>query len=186
VPGASFEGQKQENLESIQTVLQADPSLFRLVADLYVENLPLANNIELRNRLRTIVPPEIIEAGKTGKPIPPKPPEIPPEIQLKMQELEQRKEAAQMQMQAKMREIDAKEHALQLEGIKTGQTMQVEMQRLETERLEAAAALQEQEMRYQAEMQRMSADMQMSHADNLVKLLTHQPKHLQQSRMTTV
>ncbi len=174
LPGASFEGQKQENLESIQTVLQADPSLFRLVADLYVENLPMMqNNIELRNRLRTIVPPEIIEAGKTGEPVKQAPQQPPPEVMLKMQELQFKQQDSQMKMQMKERELEAKEHALQLEGIRTGQDISVKMQEIEAQRLEAAAKLQEQELRYQAEMQRLEADMQISHADNIVRMLTH-------------
>src|ERR1700690_3459019 len=78
VPGPSWEGQKKESLESMQMILQANPELFNMIADLYVENLPLNNSTELRNRLRTIVPPEIIEAGKTGQPIPPKPPQPDP------------------------------------------------------------------------------------------------------------
>jgi len=182
LPGASFEGQKQENLESIQTVLQADPSLFRLVADLYVENLPLANNIELRNRLRTIVPPEVIQAGKTGEPIPPKSPEVPPEIQLKMQALQMKQQTDMLNIQLKMKDLEIKERELHLEGIRTGQDMQVELERIHMERLQAAAQLQEQELRYQAEMQRTNADMQISHADNLVRILTHQPRHQPQSQ----
>lgn len=176
LPGASFEGQKQENLQSIQTVLQADPSLFRLVADLYVDNLPMANNIEMRNRLRTVVPPEIIEAGKTGQPLPQKPQQMPPEVMFKMQEMQMKHQEMQMNMQLKMKEIELKERELQLKGIQTGQDITVEMQKLEAEKLEAAAKLQEQEMRYQAEMHRTQADMQMSHASNIVKLLTHHPK----------
>jgi hypothetical protein len=177
LPGASFEGQKQENLESIQTVLQADPTLFRMVADLYVENLPMmANNIELRNRLRTIVPPEIIEAGKTGEPLPPKQDQPPPEVMLKMQELQMKQKDNEAKTMLKMRELENKEHELQLQGIQTGQDISVKLQEIEAAKLEAAAKLQEQELRYQAEMQRMSADMQMSHADNIVRLLTHTQK----------
>jgi len=179
MPGPSFEGQKEENLESIQTVLQADPSLFRMVADLYVENLPLANNIELRNRLRTLVPPEIIQAGKTGEPIPPKPQEPPPELMLKMQELQFKQMQAQQMAQIKMKEIELKEQQLQIQAMKTGEDISIARQKLETEKMLAAAELQEQELRYEGEMQRLSADMQISHADNLIKLLTHQskPKH---------
>lgn len=177
LPGASFEGQKQENLQSIQTVLQADPSLFRLVADLYVDSLPMANNIEMRNRLRTIVPPEIIEAGKTGKPIPQKPQQPPPEIMLKMQELQMKQQQAQMDYQLKSQEIALKQKDLEIKAAKTGQDTSMAWQQLETERLEAAARLQEQELRYQAEMHRTNSDLQINHATNLVKLLTHQPKH---------
>lgn len=176
LPGASLEGQKKENLESIQTVLQADPSLFRLVADLFVDNLPMANNIEMCNRLRTIIPPEIIEAGKTGKPIPPKPQEPPPELMMKMKELELKEKIAMQDAQFKMQELQLKEHQLQLEGIRTGQDISVALEKIKAEKLEAAAQLKEQEMRYQAEAQRANSDMYMNHADNLVKLLTHQPR----------
>jgi hypothetical protein len=176
LPGASFEGQKKENLESIQTVLQADPQLFRLLADLYVDNLPMANNIEMRNRLRTIVPPEIIQAGKTGQPIPEKPQQPPPEVMFKMQELQLKQQEAMQNAQFKMRELELKERELQLKGIVTGQDISVAMQKVQGERLEAAAQLQEQEMRYKAELHRTNSDMYINHADNLVKLLTHQPK----------
>lgn len=176
LPGASFEGQKQENLESIQTVLQADPTLFRLVADLYVDNLPMANNIEMRNRLRTVVPPDIIEAGKTGKPVPQKPQQPPPEVMMKMQELQLKHMEIMQTGQLKMQELQIKQKDLELKAAKTGQDISMAWQTLETQRLEAASKLQEQELRYQAEMHRANADMQISHSDNLVKLLTHQPK----------
>lgn len=181
LPGASFEGQKQENLESIQTVLQADPSLFRMVADLYVDNLPMANNIEMRNRLRTVVPPEIIEAGKTGKPVQQKPQQPPPEVMLKMQELQLKQQAMQQDYQFKMMDMQLKQKDLELKSAQTGQDISMAWQTLETQRLEAASKLQEQELRYQAEMGRISADMQISHSDNLVKLLTHHPKQTKEA-----
>jgi hypothetical protein len=176
LPGASFEGQKQENLQSIQAVLQADPQLFRLVADLFVDNLPMANNIEMRNRLRTIVPPEIIEAGKTGQPIPQKPQQPPPELMMKMQELQLKHQDIMQAGQLKLKELEIKEKELQLKGIQTGQDINVAMQNIEAQKLEAAANIKEQELRYQAELHRTNSDMYMSHADNLVKLLTHHPK----------
>lgn len=174
LPGPSFEGQKQENLESIQTVLQANPELFSLIADLYVENLPMANNIEMRNRLKTIVPPDIIQAGKTGQPIQQKPQQPPPEVMIKMQALQLQEQKQQFDMQAQMQELKLKEQALILEGQQTGHDNSVAIQKLETERLEAAAKLKDQELRFQAEMAKISGDLQTSHADNLVKILTHQ------------
>ncbi len=176
VPGASYEGQKQEVLTSIQTVLQADPQLFRLVADLYAENLPLPNTIELRNRLRTIVPPEIIEAGKTGEPIPPKKPQPSPEEMAMQQEMQLKHMEIMQNGQLKMKEIELKQKDLQLKAAQTEQDISMAWKKLETERLEAAAGLQEQELRYQAEAQRTGADLQIAHADNLVRILTHQPK----------
>lgn len=161
-PGPSFEGQKQEALDSMQLILQANPQLFNLIADLYVENLPLANNIQLRNRLRTIVPPEIIEAGKTGQPVPPKPQPPDPMVQIKMQEL-----------QLKDQKLKLDQEKLQMDAHAKGQDIQMEWQRIEMERQKSAAELQEMELRYLAETNRTEADTSIAHANNLVSLLTH-------------
>jgi len=160
-PGPSWEGQKQEALNSMQLILQASPDLFNLIADLYVENLPLANSLELRNRLKTIVPPEIIEAGKTGQPVPPKPPAPDPMIQIKMQELQLKQQQLQMEQQR-----------LQMDAQEKGQDIQMRWQELEAKKQEAAAQLQEMELRYLAEAQRTASQEQIAHANNLVKILT--------------
>ena len=171
-PGPSWEGQKQEALNSMQLILQANPQLFNLIADLYVENLPLMNNLELRNRLKTIVPPEIIEAGKTGEPVPPKPQPPDPMIQIKMQELQLKQQQLQMEQQR-----------LQLDAQEKGQDIQMRWQEIEAKKQEAAAELQEMELRYLSESQRNASNEQIAHANNLVKLLTakhEQPKYKEQ------
>ncbi len=182
MPGPSYEGQKQQALESLQMVLQADKTgqILPMIIDMYVENLPLQNNIELRNRLKTLVPQEIIEAGKTGKSIPSKPKEPPPEIQLAMQqqklaeqklilEMKQAQEKAQQTMQ----EANMKQAELQAKIDHDKQRVMMEWEKLEAEKLEAAAKLQEQEMRFQAEMARIKVDADISHAENISKLLIH-------------
>ncbi len=161
-PGPSWEGQKQEALDSMQMVIQAAPDLFKLFADLYAENLPLANNIELRNRLRTIVPPEIIEAGKTGQPVPPAPQQPDPMVMMKMQELK-----------LKEQELVQKQQKLQIEAHMSAEELEMKWQQLEAEKEEAAAKLQEMELRYVAETGRTQSNEQIAHADNLVKILTH-------------
>lgn len=167
-PGPSYEGQKMEGLESLQMLLQNDPSLFKLVADMYAENLPLANNIEIRNRLKTIVPPEIVEAGKTGRPVQQQNQPTPEQIQaqLAQQELQAKIQQNQQELQLKERELMRKTQEMLIKS-------QQEMARLETERLETAAALQEQEMRYAAEMQKVTTDQNISASNNLIKLLIH-------------
>ena len=165
-PGPSFEGQKQEALNSMQLILQSNPQLFNLIADLYVENLPLANNLQLRNRLKTIVPPEIIQAGKTGQPVPPKPQPPDPMIEIKMKEVALQEEKLRMEQQR-----------LEMDAHAKGQDIQMQWQELEEKRMAAAAKLQEMELRYLAETQRTASDEQIAHANNLVSLLTHAAKH---------
>lgn len=164
--GSTFEGQKQQALQSLQMVLQANPQLFNMVADLYAENLPLANSIELKNRLKTIVPPEVIEAGRSGKPIPPKPEAPNPEM-IKMQVEMQKLQLEQQKLQLKAQE-------LQLKAQKEGADVQAEQERLQMERLDIAARLEEQMMRYNAELHRTMADKDIAHARNITDILTHQ------------
>ncbi len=166
--GASYEGQKEQALQSLREVLQADPETFKLVADLYADNLPLANNIEIKNRLKTIVPPEIIEAGKTGK-MPHESGQPTPEQMMMQQQMQMQQQ--QMQMQAK--EIQLKEEEIRLKQQKILMDAQVALQKLETEKLEVAGGIQEQELRYLAETQRTQSDESIAHADNLVRILTH-------------
>jgi hypothetical protein len=166
--GPSFEGQKEQALQSLREVLQADPETFKLVADLYADNLPLSNNLEIKNRLKTIVPPEIIEAGKTGK-MPHESGQPTPEQMMMQQQMQMQEQ--QMQMQQK--EIQLKEEEIRLKQQKILMDAQVALQKLETEKLVVAGDIQEQELRYLAETQRTQSDESIAHADNLVRILTH-------------
>ena len=165
MPGPSFEGQKQEALESLQAILQANPGIFNMIADLYAENLPLANSIEIRNRLKTLVPPNVIQAGKTGETPPQDNQGPPPELMIKIQEL-----------QLEDRSLQLKEAELMNKNQKLKQDEELKLLELQQKREENAAQLQEQILRYQAEMKRTGADIDIAHANNLVNLLTHHPK----------
>lgn len=167
-PGPSYEGQKQQALQSLKEVLSADPETFRMVADLFADNLPLANNLEIKNRLKVLVPPEIIEAGKTGK-IPPKNDKPDPQQQMMQMQMQMQ----QQEMKIKEQEVQIKEEEIKLKQQKIMMDAQVALQKLESERMEAAASIQEQELRYLAETQRTQSDESIAHADNLVKILTH-------------
>lgn len=167
-PGPSYEGQKQEALQSLQQVLQVDPTSFNLVADLYADNLPLANTIEIKNRLKTRVPPEIIEAGKTGKMPPPAQGPSPEQMQMQMQQAQMQAEA-----QFKQQQIEIKKQELQLKAQQMQIDLEIEKQKLQAEEISVMGEIEEGKMRYMAETQRTEADAAMAHADNLVKILTH-------------
>lgn len=180
-PGLSYEGQKEEALNSFQLVLQADRSgqVFPMIADLYAENLPLDNNMEIRNRLRTMVSPQIIEAGKTGKPLPPAPPQPSPEeilAQQKQQEMQMKMQQIQMEGQQKAKELELKQAELQRKAIESHQDMTIQWEKLEAEKQEAAAQLQAAILRYQGEQERIGADLQIQHSTNLVRMLEHSGK----------
>lgn len=166
-PGPSFEGQKEQALQSLREVLQADPTAFNLIADLYAENLPLMNTLEIKNRLKTRVSPAIIEAGKTGH-MPPQQGPSPEEqaVQLQQQEM-------QIEAQFKQEQIAIKKQELALKARQTQAEIEIEQMKLEIAQMELAGNVEESKMRYMAETQRTESDAAISHADNLVKILTH-------------
>jgi len=166
-PGPSYEGQKEEALQSLREVLQADPTAFNLIADLYADNLPLANNIEIRNRLKTRVSPEIIEAGKTGK----MPQQSGPTPEQQAMQLQQQ----QMQMEAKFKQdtLDIKKQELALKAQQMKVDLEIEHQKLQAEEMSVMGEIEESKMRFMAETGRTESDAAISHANNLVKILTH-------------
>lgn len=163
-PGPSYEGQKQEALMSLQQVIQADPESFKLVADLFAENLPLSNSLEIKNRLKTLVPPAIIEAGKTGQM--PQQGQPSPEQQMMQQQM-------QADMQFKQEQINIKKQELQIKQQEMQAEIEIERMKLEIAQMELAGNIEEQRMRYMAETDRTQSDNAIAHADNLVKILTH-------------
>lgn len=168
VAGPSYEGQKAQALESLNMVLQANPQLLNLFADLYAENLPLPNTIEIKNRLKTIVPPQIIEAGKTGR-MPQQSGQPSPEEQMMQAQMQQQ----QREQQLKEREQFLREQELELKRQEIILDAQLKLKELENDRLESAAQLTETELRYAAETERTATDRHIAHADNMAKILTH-------------
>lgn len=166
-PGPSYEGQKEVALQSLKDVLQIDPTIFNDVADLYAENLPLPNTIEIKNRLKTRVNPAIIEAGKTGEM--PKQQGPTPEqeaLQVQMQAQQQQQQFQQAQIQIKQQELALKQKQAQAD-------IEMEQMKLEIAKLELAGSIEESKMRFMAETHRTQSDKDIAHADNLVKILTH-------------
>lgn len=167
MPGPSYEGQKEQALQSLRDVLQADPTSWTLIADLYADNLPLANTLEIKNRLKTRVPPEIIEAGKTGE-MPQQHGPSPEQQQIAMQQ-----QQMQMEAQFKQKQIEIKEKELQLKAQQMQVDLEIEHEKLMAEKIQVMGEIEESKMRYMAETGRTEADTAIAHANNLVKILTH-------------
>lgn len=166
--GPSYEGQKERALESLQMIIQSRPELFNLLGDLYAENLPLSNTLEIKNRIKTIVPPEIIKAGKTGESPPPAPQKPDPMEQMVQLEAENN----QLKAQAKIKELEIKEQEMRFKIENQQFANQMELEHLETERLRLAADLEEQKLKYRAETEKTQSKQEIANADNLVKILT--------------
>lgn len=174
-PGASVESIKTEAQQSMDMVLSKNPQVFNDIADLYVENLPMANFIEMRNRLRARMDPSIIQAGKTGQPIPPKQPQQDPMIAIKQQEIQMKMQQAQMKAQNEIAKIQLEEKKLIMDSHNAGVNYATELQKLQVQKDEAVAQLASDEKRYQAEMARIQVMSHQGHAKNITTILTHQP-----------
>jgi hypothetical protein len=103
--GPSFAVQKDIALEFMQQTLQANPTIFPLIADLWAKNLDVQFMPQIAERFKTLVPPEII-AKEEGKPIPPKPPN--PQEMMAQQQMK----AQQQQMMMNEQKMHLEEQAL--------------------------------------------------------------------------
>lgn len=124
--GPSFAVQKSIALEYFQTTVAANPQVFNLIADLWADNLDIQQREQVKERLKNLVPPQIL-AKEEGKELPPQPPS--PEEQMAQ---------AQLQQQQQMISINA-------------QKMKIEEQQL-MERAEELRIRKEKHMLEQAEM----------------------------------
>ena len=158
--GPSYEGQKAEALESLQLALKNNPAIFNLIADLYAENLPLMNTIEIKNRFKTLVPQEILEAGKTGQ------------MPQQAHQPSAQDQAAMAEAEYKRQQIEIKKQELKMEMQEMQAKMDMQQKEMEMKRLELLSTLEGQKLNYLAETDRTRSDNAISHANNLTKILT--------------
>lgn len=162
--GPSYEGQKAQALESLNMLLQANPQLLNLIADLYAENLPLSNTVEIKNRLKTIVPKAILEAGKTGQ--------LPNETQAPNAQ----EQAIMAEIKNKQQQLELKKQELMLRMQEAESKNQQAMLELEMKKLELLGDIEVQKLRYLAETDRTASNNAIAHADNITEILTTQIK----------
>ena len=124
--GPDYSDQKQAALELLVNLVKINPNTFPLVADLIADNMDLENRPLLVERLRTLVPPDIL-AKEKGEKAPPPPPPAPPAPQviesqnklkiagIKNQEVNRKLalQEAQMQMDGHGQQIDIMKTAAQ-------------------------------------------------------------------------
>jgi len=106
--GPSFAVQKEIALEMFSETIQAFPQAFPLVADLWAGNLDIQQMDQVKERFKTLVPPQIL-AKEEGKPAPP--PQPNPQEQMMQMEMQ----AKQADIKNKMAEIELKAQKLELE-----------------------------------------------------------------------
>lgn len=106
--GPSFAVQKDVALDFFAQTIAQNPQVFPLIADLWASQLDLQQMPLIKERLKNLVPPQIL-AKEEGKPMPPQPPN-PQETMMKM---EMQEKMGKLQNDAK--EIELKQQKLELE-----------------------------------------------------------------------
>ena len=112
--GPSFAVQKEIALEMFSSTIQAFPQAFPLIADLWAGNLDIQQMEQVKDRFKSLVPPDIL-AKEEGKEPPPKQPDpqqqmMQAELQFKQQEIQNK----QAEVQVKMQKIQLEQEELEL------------------------------------------------------------------------
>jgi hypothetical protein len=164
--GPSFAVQKEVATEFLQETLQANPQIFNLVADIWGKQLDVQFMPQLVERLKTLVPPEII-AKEEGLP----PPAPKPDPQQMMMQMEQQQKQAEMQIKqqqvqerAAKIQLDMQQHELD----KTKLAMEVKKMMMDAQMDQSENAMEKAKL--MVELKRIDAEL---HGDHLDRQLEH-------------
>lgn len=180
--GPSFAVQKDMALEFFQQTIAASgsPQLFNLVADLWAKNLDIQFMPQIADRLKTLVPPEVLAKEEGKKPPPPQP--------------NPQQQMAQMEMQMKQAELQLKQQAMQDKSAQ----LQMDQQKHELDKarlsLDAQKLLQDVQMdksdqsldraKLIVELQKIVSESHDSHLDRTLQAQKHQLDH--HAKMTSI
>lgn len=145
--GPSYELQKDLYVRTIIQLLQISPQSFNLVADAIVDNLPIQNRMQLVERFRTLVPPEILAKEQGLPPPPPAPPPPPPPQVMAAQINAQTKQA---QLQASTVDQNLKQQDLQLQAARLMSDMEANRQDTGVRNLQSMAEMHKSQMDYKS------------------------------------
>ncbi len=106
--GPSFAVQKDVALEFFAQTIAQNPQVFPLIADLWASQLDLQQMPQIKERLKNLVPPQVI-AKEEGKELPPQPPN-PQEVMMKM---EMQGKIAELKNDQEKLELDKQRHKLE-------------------------------------------------------------------------
>lgn len=135
--GPSYTTRRVEAADAMMNAVQVWPQLIQVAGDIIAKAQDWPGAQELSERLRKTIPPQLLEGekGPDGKPIPPAPPAIPPEVQqaiaegqAKIGELTQENQQLKNQSLLDMKKLEIDEYNAQTQRLKvTTQTADRQM-----------------------------------------------------------
>lgn len=160
--GANYAVQKEEALQVLMQLVKMNPEqVLPLVADIIAKNVDIEDNIELVNRLKTLVPQQAI-AQANGEPAKPQPPS--PQQQMAMQAQQAQQQIEQAKVQASMAKAQAAQQQAQAsQGLNAVKMQQANIE-MESSRIRGYSELQKAGFDYKAAMAQAAAKIAESHA----------------------
>ena len=112
--GPSFAVQKEVAIEFMQETLQASPQIFPLIADIWASQLDVQFREQMKERLKTLVPPEILakEEGKQPPPPQPNPQAMMMQAELQAKQADIKNKEAEIQLKAQKLELEREQAEL--------------------------------------------------------------------------
>jgi len=153
--GPSFAVQKAASVQMLIQLIQTNPQVFPLVADLLAKNLDVQFMPQISERFQNLVPPEII-AKEKGMPPPPQQ----PNHQAQMQQLEMQNQMQQLQERAKELQIRQERH--DLDKVELALKAQEMQSKLGAQTQGQAIEMKKADLDYKAKLAKIMADLNKS------------------------
>lgn len=102
--GPSFTTRRQEAVEAMSQMTQANPQLWQVIGDLMVKNMDWPGAEDMAKRLKAVLLPQVAETEKEDGP------QVPPEVQQAIEQMQQQMQAMQQagaQLQQENEELKA-------------------------------------------------------------------------------
>lgn len=161
--GANYAAQKEEALQVLMQLIQAIPNSGNLVADIIAKNVDIEDNIELVNRFKTLVPPDVLAKADGKPPPPPAPPSPQQQMAMQAQQNEQKIEAAKVQVG--MAKAQAAQEQVQAQRELNQVKMSAAIIDAQSSKIRAYAEMNNAGMNYKAQMVEAAAKITAAHAD---------------------
>lgn len=159
--GANYAVQKEEALQVIMQLVQANPQVFPVVADIIAKNIDIEDSVELTNRLKTLVPPQVL-AQAEGKPMPPQPPN--PQQQAAMQAQQMQQQLEQAKLQLAQQKVQAAQQQAQVQHELNQVKMNQAMVDMQSSKIKGYSELQKAGLDYKAAMAESAAKIASAHS----------------------
>lgn len=150
--GPSYPTKRQEGVEAMTTIMQANPQIFPIIGDIFCRNLDAPGFDEIADRLKIMLPDPIKQAENKQSQIPPQIQQQFVAMQQQMQQMGQALQQAQIEVQKLQAEKMSKSADIEIKQIE----LQMKQMELQSTQIES-----------QTKQLQAHAEVEKSHAENL-------------------